>query len=205
MSGFVPTKLWTSDGTFTPRKINKAINKGAGFVDYSGHGFEYRFGTHPPNEEKWITYYAPFLLGLRNGYKLPIIFFDACLTAKLDFNVSNLLNYYPNIAKLVYFLADLFHLNMSKQLTCFAWRCVKKANGGAIATIGATRTAYGGLDMGCGYLSLRFYEAYSSSETVSQMLTKAQIEYINNLWKDYFTLEEFILLGDPSLKIGGYP
>jgi len=205
MSDFVPTKLWTSDGTFTPRKINKAINKGAGFVDYSGHGFEYGFGTHPPDEEKWITYYAPFLLGLRNGYKLPIIFFDACLTAKLDFNVSNLLNYYPNIAKLVYFLADLFHLNMSKQLTCFAWCCVKKDNGGAIATIGATRTAYGGLDMGCGYLSLRFYEAYSSSETVSQMLTKAQIEYINNLWKDYFTLEEFILLGDPSLKIGGYP
>ena len=37
------------------------------------------------------------------------------------------------------------------------------------------------------------------------MLTKAQNSYINNLWKDYFTLEEFVLLGDPSLKIGGYP
>jgi len=81
---------------------------------------------------------------------------------------------------------------------------VKKGNGGAIATIGATRTAYGSLEMGCGYLSLRFYEAYATSDTVSEMLTKAQIEYINNLWKDYFTIEEFILLGDPSLKIGGY-
>ncbi len=80
-----------------------------------------------------------------------------------------------------------------------------KNNGGAIATIGATRTAYGSLSMGCGYLSIQFYEEYSSSETVSQMLTKAQNNYINNLWRDYSTLEEFILLGDPSLKVGGYP
>ena len=239
MSDFVPTKLWTSDNTFSARNINKAVNKGAGFVDYSGHGFASGMGTHPPNKEKWISYTTLNLLGLLNGHKLPIIFFDACLTAKLDYDTSDLSishskpttsrilnsflinNLLKPISRILRLLLTKFYPNPNsgvlhssiklseprapQLLPCFAWCWVKKSNGGAIATIGATRTAYGSLDMGCGYLSLQFYEAYSSSETVSQMLTKAKIEYINTLWKDYFTIEEFILLGDPSLKIGGYP
>jgi len=224
MSDFVPTRLWTSDNTFSARALNKAVNRGAGFVDYSGHGFEMGIGTHPPDDESWIMYYTPRLIGALNGYKLPIVYFDACLTAKLDFNMSELIgsisvpasssspesllttwDYKPLTRTLQPLVASSEKLPLSDKLVpCFAWSWVKKSNGGAIATIGATRTAYGDLTMGCGYLSLQFYEAYSSSETVSQMLTKAQNEYINNLWKDYFTLEEFILLGDPSLKIGGY-
>jgi hypothetical protein len=37
------------------------------------------------------------------------------------------------------------------------------------------------------------------------MLTAAQNDYLNNVGKDYFTIEEFLLLGDPSLMVGGYP
>ena len=207
MSNFTPITLWTSDNTFTPDNINKAVNNGAGFIDYSGHGFEYGLGTHPPDSQDWIYYYTPYLLGLRNGYKLPIIFFDACLTAKLDFTISDVIKYFlsADASKIFYLISDTLGLNISRRLPCFAWYWVKERNGGAIATIGATRTAYGSMDMGCGYLSLRFYKAYSSSDMVSQMLTKAQNDYINNLWRDYFTLEEFILLGDPTLMIGGYP
>jgi hypothetical protein len=36
------------------------------------------------------------------------------------------------------------------------------------------------------------------------MLIQPQTEYINNVFKDYFTIEEFMLLGDPSLMVGGY-
>ncbi|MDH7517788.1 MAG: C25 family cysteine peptidase [Candidatus Thermoplasmatota archaeon] len=226
MAGFSPTRLWASDGTLTARNINRAINNGAGFIDYSGHGFEIGVGTHPPNdEEKWISYYTPYLAGALNGYKLPIIFFDACLTARLDFNWSSFfkaikpaeVNSYPSIENIDAF--DYIQEISGKQIVgspdplslgdklfpCFAWCFVKKSFGGAIATIGATRTAYGGIGMGCGYLSLQYYRAYASSETVSEMLTKAQNNYINNIWWDYFTVEEFILIGDPSLKIGGYP
>jgi len=35
------------------------------------------------------------------------------------------------------------------------------------------------------------------------MLTLAQNDYIDNVGMDYFTIEEFILLGDPSLRVGG--
>jgi hypothetical protein len=37
------------------------------------------------------------------------------------------------------------------------------------------------------------------------MLTQSQMDYINYVGKDFFTIEEFMLIGDPSLKVGGYP
>jgi len=223
MSDFVPIKLWTSDGTFTPRKLNQAINGGAGFVDYSGHGFEKGIATHPPDDESWVSYGNLNLLGALNGHKLPIIFFDACLTARLDFNLSDLIssvsvpvsrnpNPFPNVLSresLPRILQPL--VTSSKKLPlldtlvpCFAWNWVKKDNGGAIATIGATRTAFGGIDSGAGKMSLEFFSAYENSETLGQMMTQAQTEYITDVPYDAFTVEEFILLGDPSLKIGGY-
>ena len=35
-------------------------------------------------------------------------------------------------------------------------------------------------------------------------VTGSQNAYIQNVGADYFTLEEFILLGDPSLTTGGF-
>lgn len=223
MSDFTSTKLWTSDGTFTSRAVNMELNKGVGFVDYSGHGFEKGIATHPPDDESWVSYGNLNLLGALNRHKLPIIFFDACLTAKLDFNVSELINSisvpvsrnpnpFPNAlgrGPLYRMLQPLVASPeklplLDKLVPCFAWNWVKKDNGGAIATIGATRTAFGGFDSGAGKMSLEFFSAYESSETLGQMMTQAQIGYINDVPYDAFTVEEFILLGDPSLKIGGY-
>jgi len=222
MSDFTSTKLWTSDGTFTSRAVNRELNKGVGFVDYSGHGFELGVATHPPDDDSWVKYNVFHLPALLNGDKLPIVFFDACLTAKLDYNVSELNLYAEPVSMIpnsyfnlqnsdsVFRSSHLFNslarmLPISDKLVpCFAWRLVKKDNGGAIATIGATRTAFGGFDSGAGKMSLEFFSAYESSETLGQMMTQAQIGYITDVPYDAFTVEEFILLGDPSLKIGGY-
>jgi hypothetical protein len=81
---------------------------------------------------------------------------------------------------------------------------VAKSSGGCIATIGATRTAYGGVDRGAGKMSIEFFSAYKSSAYLGQMLTQMQNGYITDVRGDFFTVEEFILIGDPSLKIGGY-
>jgi len=207
MPGFTPIRLWTSENTFNPKTINHEINTGAGFVDYSGHGFEIGLGTHPPNDESWIDYNFYHLFGLINRYKLPIVFFDACSTAKLDFTIGNLTDYLPfqNIRNII----KNFHFISSQLFPCFAWYCVKKPFGGAIATIGATQVAYSDVDedgvwAGAGYLAVQFFKAYEEEITVSQMLTRAQNDYINNVFEDYLTLEEFLLLGDPSLMVGGY-
>jgi hypothetical protein len=235
MSDFIPTKLWTSTYTFRAWRINLALYKGAGFVDYSGHGIANAVGTHPTNSNKWIMYNEDNLKALLNGYKLPIVFFDACLTAKLDYNESNtnvyrttrifnsflFNNIFKSISRILRLFLDGYNLKSlsinlesndvlseprddPKLLPCFAWSWIKKDNGGAIATIGATRTAFGGTDSGAGKMSIEFFSAYENSESLGEMMSQAQIEYIFDVPWDLFTLEEFILLGDPSLKVGGY-
>jgi hypothetical protein len=186
-------KCWTSENTFKPKRINKEVNKGARFLEYSGHGYQYGMGTSPPNEEKRISYTTLDLLQVFNGYKLPVIFFDACLTAKLDYTLGEAIG-----------LSRLIRI----PFPVYAWYWVKKIGGGAIATIGATEVAYSsvnaqGPQAGAGCLSLFFFEGFNSCDTVAEMLVYAQNYYLNNLWKDHWTIEQFILLGDPTLMVGG--
>jgi hypothetical protein len=211
MLDFEQTYLWTSKCNLHPWNFNWAINRGAGFVSYAGHGFEHGWGTSRPNAVTKIKiyYYTPYINGLKNGNKLPIIFFDACLTAKLDFNITDLQHYYPRSANL---LARILGLSADPMdfYQCFAWSLLARQNGGAIATIGSTRTAYTWVDAngvygGAGYLDVHFFDSYEEGITVGQMLTGSQNAYIQNVGADYFTIEEFMLLGDPSLRVGGYP
>ncbi len=199
LSEFKSIRLWGSQENLNPVSIDTALELGAGFTHFSGHGVEYGWITYPPNNgEKQIgNYYTPYIFTLINGYRLPIIFFDACLTARLDFSLAD--------------LGEIFDVDLPDMpLPCFAWYFVGKIGGGAIATIGATRIAFtwvdeDGVHGGAGYLALHFFKAYEEGITVSQMLTQSQNDYIDNVGRDYFTLEEFLLLGDPSLKVGGYP
>jgi hypothetical protein len=203
MSDFNPSSvIWTSKGNFNRKTISGAINEGAGFLDYSGHGFEHGMGTYPPHGLYLRTYLTPYIEDLVNGYKLPIIFFDACLTAKLDFVLQDLLDYKQY--RIFDILARILDYNTSLRIPCYAWCFIKHEDGGAIASIGATRTAFGGVDSGAGKMSIEFFNNYKNSETLGQMMTKAQNAYITDVPDDEFTVEEFILLGDPSLKIGGY-
>lgn len=212
---FEHIKLWSSKRNLNAFSFNRAISKGAGFVSYAGHGFEHGWGTYRPNalrEKMGIThplYFTPFVRYLKNQDRLPIIFFDACLTAKLDFNITDLARYYPKLPSLLTFLTKKTY-DPSEFFTCFAWSFLIKKNGGAVATIGATRPAYtfvdrDGVYAGAGYLDVSFFRAYKEGVTVGEMLTQAQIDYLDYVGKDYFTIEEYLLLGDPSLMVGGYP
>ncbi len=207
--------LWASNNNLNAITFNSAINKGAGFVTYAGHGFEHGWGTYKPNslrKKMGFTqplYYMPFVEYLKNENKLPIIFFDACLTAKLDFNITDLKEYYPKLMKIFTF-AGILEDDPNMFYPCFAWSFLKKEGGGAIATIGSTRTAYtyvdkDGVYAGAGYLDVHFFKSYEEGITAGEMLTQAQNDYINHVYKDFFTIEEFILVGDPSLMVGGRP
>ena len=185
MSTFESVKLWTSTGNFNPLKINSAVTQGSCFVSYSGHGYVNGFGTSPPNEDERIQYYTAYTIGMLNAKKYPVVFFDACSTTELDYEIQGI------------------------KFPCFAWYLIKKPIGGAIATIGSTRVAYthvdySGIHGGAGYLNVHFFKAYEPGNFVSDMMTATQNDYINYVGLDALTLEEFILLGDPSLKIKGY-
>ncbi len=200
---FSPETIWTSKGNFNRRTISNAITAGAGFLDYSGHGFENGMGTYTPAGTSMKYYYTAYIKDTQNGYKLPIIFFDACLTAKIDYVLQDLLNY--RSYTIFDILAKILRVNTSQRLPCYAWAFINHENGGAIATIGATRTAFGGVEEGAGKMSIEFFSAYDTSQYLGEMMTQMQNGYITDVPGDDFTVEEFILLGDPTLKIGGYP
>ncbi len=207
---FEHIKLWATKRNLNALTFNRAINKGAGFLTYAGHGYEVGWATYKPNSilHRKIVYFTPFLYFLKNGYKMPIVFLDACLTSKLDFTIDDLEMYYPNFVKLIQILTGNSY-KPNDYIPTFSWAMMNIKNGGAIATIGATRTAYTGVSRndvfaGAGYLDVAFFKAYYDGTTVGEMLTGAQNDYINYVGKDYFTIEEFVLFGDPSLRVGGY-
>lgn len=212
MSDFEQIKLWSSKRNLNAFTFNRAINNGAGFLTYAGHGFEHGWGTYKPNAlrgKMGLTnplYYTPFLQFLDNEEKLPIVFFDACLTAKLDFWIGDLADYYPILDKLINLMG--IEPDKNNHLPCFAWSFIIQ-KGGAIATIGATRPAYSSVDSenihsGAGYLDWMFFKNYYDGVRLGDMLTNAQVSYIQERFMDYFTIEEYLLLGDPSLMVGGY-
>ena len=52
-------------------------------------------------------------------------------------------------------------------------------------------------------MAYKFFESYKESDILGNVFVMAQEKYISKLW-DEWTIQEFILLGDPTLKIGGY-
>jgi hypothetical protein len=181
---FTPIKLWTSTHTFRPLKINKEISKGAGFVSYSGHGFPYGIATSAPDASSRIHYLLPYIIGIHNRGKYPVMYFDACHTGALDY--------------------QLFGIN----IPCFAWSFIKKHNSGAIACIGSTRVAFGGfagdpLIAGASHLHASFFEAYTPGVTLGEMFIYAQQSYIaevlDTVIYDPLTVQEFCLIGNTVL------
>jgi len=216
-NGFENVKLFTSLNTFNEESINNAINKGAGFVSYSGHGNTEYIATYPQNESNFISYRIGDINDLRNGKKMSIFFLDACNTGKLDNNRfdGGLLSIFPLcIIKLL--LERLVNL---ETFPCFSWSLVNKQSGGGIAAISSSSPTWFGYEYnddelqilyGSNIFHQLFFEAYKPGIILSDMFQKAQNSYISImkstehfLW-DRNTIDGFNLIGDPSLKIGGY-
>ena len=215
--GFDLVKLYTSLETFSPTTINQEVTSGAGFVSYAGHGNTNLIATHPPNETASISYFIEDIQGMNNGDKLPVFFLDACLTGKLDYNMLDrgILILFPFC--LIKILLE--HLFDPEIYPCFAWSLVKKPSGGGIAVLASSQPSWEGyiqkgdtLELVFGSLLLHryFFEAYSEGTILSNMVIQAQNSYItmitnqDGLMWDRNTLDEYNLIGDPSLKVGGY-
>jgi hypothetical protein len=211
LDGFESIKLWTSLNTFRILNINRKINKGAGFVSYAGHGSETGFGTSMPNSSKYISYKAPWIYGLRNKHKLPVMYLSACSTAKLDCKIRDI-HSNPLVRLLYSFLAGVSY-KTDNLYPCFAWQLVKREQGGAIAVVGATNKCLAGeagdfINTGTDRLMVQFFLAYEPGITVGKMLLKSKQDYMKNAFpfiNECVNMELYTLIGDPSLKIGGYP
>ena len=150
-------------------------------------------------KERWMP-------RLTNGEKQPIVVVGGCHNSQ--FNVTLL-----NIRTYGFTHAYGYGIHVPK---CWSWWLTSKKDGGAIATMGNTGLGMGlpgfdypnGLD---GWLLPRFFYNYNqlNQHHVGEAHSAAITDYVNEFDinaddADRQMVEQWLLLGDPSLMIGGY-
>lgn len=211
MPSFEPIKLWASDGSLRNwLDVIKTINQGCGFLYLAGHGSPTTWATHPPKDgDTWIYGLQIFQMPLlSNKNKLPICVVGGCHNSM--FNIS------------------LFHSHWTFGLPvpeCWSWWLTRCIRGGAIATLGCTGLGYGEEDKqgpekrgGGDWLDILFFGEYREDQIniLGETWANAITSYLNEFpidWNerafndtalDAKTVQEWVLFGDPSLRIGGY-
>jgi hypothetical protein len=210
MNGFNAKKIYAT-GLFkqgmkflTVKNINNAIDEGAGFLLFVGHGnYDIAMQANFPLCKRIRlpfprNYNITDCSSLSNGDKLPVSIFLGCNCADFD-SVPDPI----------------------------AWEFIRKENGGTIASIAATFGAEGIFsslfpETYTPHLILDTFKFYSEGmNTIGDIWSKTIQTYLNDpeawslgddfsmlCWNHKFAnilvLEEWILLGDPTLKIGGY-
>lgn len=154
---------------------------------------------------------------LNNGDKLPVTVIGGCHNSQ--FNVSIIPGLYQGLIFLLPSLPDNYMWCHGMPVPeCMSWRFVRSPNGGAIATIGNTGLGYGmpgkvlTIGGGDGWITIEFFRQYGEHNQIvlGQAHSQAITEYIKIF--DMTDLEaghpksvqQWVLLGDPSLQIGGY-
>jgi len=211
MDGFIPVKLWASTGNLSKFGLSviRAINQGCGFLYLSGHGSKHTWVTYSPSGSYLGRFGRYHMLFLFNQNKLPICLVGGCHNS--DFDLGN-----TNFRKSI-FLPRSFQ---SFRLGCWSWLLVSNQHGGSIATIGSTGLCWYGIEYGGGgsdWLNVDFFKQYNSSKKILGYIWKDTISnFIETFPIDWETpaggissidaksVQEWVLLGDPSLRIGGY-
>jgi len=222
-NGFDVNKMWLSENSWSGKKdVINALNEGAGLVHMSGHGNPAYWGNFLPDAESEAGMVDGLELKdmhkLKNGEKLPIIVVGGCHNAQFNVTLSNIIHGILKDGFMGYFsmtepYGDFWKKEWVPRDFC-SWLVMKK-NNGAIASIGCSGLGLGyynivGLS---DWLNPRFFDAYAnqSKDFLGQAHGQAVQDYIsiiggvNNHQNDRKTVEEFTLIGDPSLRIGGYP
>lgn len=171
-------KLYYDQG-LTKDSLMKNLNLGYRFVNFAGHG---KPGSWLLDSEESLRFEGSEVVELVNGYMLPVVTSMACSTARFDDGTS------------------------------ISERMVLEPGGGAIAYLGPTREAwiYAGNSI-CkglmGEMNWRIYEVYDDGyETLGELWGVSIARYIEahglrSIFNEK-TVMEFVLLGDPTLRVG---
>jgi hypothetical protein len=196
--GLWPSETDPSKTDLTVRNFIREQNKGSGFTFLLGHGDWGSWFNHQyyANFQNWLIIRCIHLLLLRNGNKLPVVVIGGCNTASFD--------------------KDLIRGSICYTIECFSWMYARKLFGGGIATLGNTaicksESGENYPDIYNGYLACRFFEIYGNGTDIIGDIWKQEITKYVQIYdasEDMLhckAVENWVLLGDPSLRIGGYP
>jgi hypothetical protein len=213
MSGFTATRLYTSDESFADKKdVIKEFRKGWGFVYLVGHGSPKQWGNNAPNGTQFIQ--GPNsndMWRFQNKDKLPVCVVSGCHNSQFDVCLIRMFN----------------KTSLWKQENvpeCWSERILREPTGGVIAALGCTALGYTKEDKtsfkgGINELETVFFRAYGQDHlmVLGDTWTAAITGYMqtypvnwntfagSDSWVDTKVIQSWVLLGDPSLKIGGYP
>jgi hypothetical protein len=227
-AGFCPIEVYTSKNDINRETVNSALNKGAGFAYFCGHGSRVSWSTHfPPASDKgsnWTTgYKVEDMIFLRNKEKLPVTIVGGCHNG--EFDKSMMINIIEGVKNkgLKYFLKGGRFWFDGWAPKCWAWWLTVHPNGGAIATIANTGLGTHGdgdqdnngvvdyLEILDGWLELRFLELYGKENqnilglNHGMTITGYLHKFLGDDAKmDVKMVQQWELFGDPSLVIGGY-
>lgn len=226
---FEKIKVWASNGDLTGQKdVINALNQGCGFALLSGHGSPNVWADHYPGipgNRKYasitglqvisLKLYFPFMNipvlpmnTIRNRDKLPVFLVGGCHNSQFNVSMLDCLTDPKNLKKTWTFGSPVPE--------CFSWYLVKLPRTGAIATIGNTGLGYGSIGDVCnvegldGGICIEFFKQYGTfghhvlGDAYSQTLRTYVETYNMEILDHAKSLQQWVLLGDPSLMIGGY-
>jgi len=230
MTGFTFNRLWASLGTLTGQAdFEEAFSEGAGFVHMAGHANPASLVTFPPydkNKEQKIIIMATYNFAdplhmnptLTNGEKQPVVLVGGCHNSQFNVSFSQIFREIKEYGlKGTFFGSPYRFFYMQWVPKCWSWWLTSVPDGGSIATIGNSGYGMGIWDYGYlegldGWLYPRFFYHYGqdNQEHIGMAQGSAITDYanefdINKDGEDRQMIQQWILLGDPSLKAGGYP
>jgi len=222
--------FWTSNGNWeTQTDVINAFSQGCGFIFFSGHGSPGWWGNHFPgipgnrrgSQIEGLLVFdfhgPPFLPmeKLTNEYKTPICVVGGCHNSM--FNISLIPSILDRENKM------MTHTYGRPTPECWTWYLTRISKRGAIACMGNTGYGYGNLGDWCNaggvdnWITTEFFVKYAEGhEVLGDAYAQALTSYVNHFrtmgipespWDSGHekTVQQWVLHGDPSLKMGGYP
>ncbi len=223
--------LSTANGNFTGKQdVVDALSQGAGFVFFSGHGSPGVWANHYPGipgnrqHAEIIGLSVSDLNGaphfpmdkISNEGKPFICVVGGCHNSQFNISIA--------LTAMDWFNRHSMNTYGYPVPECWSWYIVKQPNKGAIASIGNTGYGYGNLGEWCviggvdNWITSEFFRVYAKgeaepvlgnlhSEAISNYITHFHDFYMPEIedygWDagDLKTVEQWVLLGDPSLQL----
>ena len=227
MSEFTPVRVYASykdsNPSYTPTSENivREVSKGAGHLFFDGHANPGSWNTHWPGEEEWTGGIQNMaFMQFSNKDQYPILNVEGCHNSQFNISIISTLLDKDNSGK-----TWCYGFPTPE---CWSWWFARKINGGSLATIGNTGLGYGAVgehgdldgdgnnEPDCmealgGYFFVNIYKTIDEgADTLGEVWGGGINKYMTIYPAtedqiDAKEMEQLCLLGDPSLKVGGYP
>ena len=222
------------DYEFTPENAERILSEGEGFIYFSGHGNPASWATHPHNDfETWIDFGLKNIRALSNGNKLPVLVVGGCHNSQFNVTLLRFLKEGIWAYYLGEMSPECWGWLMTSQAKGGSIATIGNTGLG-YGTVGdgpvdeVPDSEPDGIPdciqyLG-GWLEPHFFHSYNEKgkdilgETWGTTLTDYLNQFPIDWTKDWQgerpytieqvnvkTVQEWVLFGDPSLKIGGYP